>query len=169
MEWLMICYYGDLTIFHNNTTALGPGQSNHLSGGQLPSCMTSTPWTGWSIRRLRAFTRQNPSPVLQTLLHFVSRYQLQSLHTTRLVHMSNNKSCEPNLCWYSLSRSSDLPCLRWCKHWSGSFKGPTWPGECSMARKLLGDRMTRTRKSSNKWNNTYILCWTCIPSYCCDC
>ena len=85
-----VFWWPDLTMFHNIIAALGPGQSNHLSGGQLPSCMTSTPWTGWSIQHSRAFTLPNLSPVSLMLSHFVSRYELESLDTTRWVHVWTN-------------------------------------------------------------------------------
>ena len=54
-------------------TALDPGQSSHLCGGQHPSCMTSMHWTGWSILHSRVYTQPNLYPDLLMSLPCVSR------------------------------------------------------------------------------------------------
>jgi hypothetical protein len=147
----------DLTMFCNIIAVLGPGQSSRWFAGQLPSCMTLMRWTGWLIQHSRVYTLPNPSPVLPMLLPCVSRYELHFSCTAQfnMYQTTNhcNPPCESNLCCYSLSLSSGLLCLRWCKHWSGWFRGPTWPGECLMARRLLGDRMTRTRTRTRNFFN----------------
>jgi len=54
-------------------TALDPGQSSHLCGGQHPSCMTSMHWTGWSILHWRVYTQPNLYPDSLMSLPCVSR------------------------------------------------------------------------------------------------
>jgi hypothetical protein len=131
---------------------LVPGQSNCSFSGQFSSCMTLMHWTGWLIQHSRIYTLPNPYPVSPMLLPCVSTYELHS--PCRRVHQSSTCVKQLTRMWTKPLQLQPEPEFRppmseVVQALIRLFRGPTWPRGCSMARRLLSIRMTKTRDSFN--------------------